>query len=141
MAASGGADAAFAVKAAEGELMPFPVREALIVEAEQALGRRLPPTFRERLTKDNGGEVATADDDWTIHPVWDPTDRRTIARTASHIVKEVDQARAWAGFPSDAIPLAINDQGDRIIVRAARDDPEVWDHETGLITPIDIDWR
>ena len=121
--------------------MPFPVSEALIVEAEHALGRRLPRLFRERLVKNNGGEVASAEDDWTIHPVWDPTDRRTIARTASHIVIEVDQARAWAGFPSDAIPLAINDEGDRIIVRAARDDPEFWDHETGLTTPIEIDWR
>jgi hypothetical protein len=120
--------------------MPFPVSEALIVEAEGALGRRLPQSFRARLSLNNGGEASSTDDDWTLHPVWDPTDRRTMARTASHIVIEVEKARAWRGFPPDGIPLAINDEGDRIIVRGEGDDLEFWDHETGRATPTTIDW-
>jgi len=120
--------------------MPFPVSEALIAEAENNLGRRLPRTFRARLLHNNGGEVSSDDDDWTLHPVWDPTDRRTIARTSSHIVIEAVEARAWPGFPSDGTPLAINDEGDRIIVRGTSDDLEFWDHETGLVRPTHIDW-
>ena len=50
-------------------LVPFPVSEQRIIEAEQALGRGLPQELRQRLMRDNGGEVIVDDDDWFLHPV------------------------------------------------------------------------
>lgn len=49
--------------------MPFPVSEQRIVEAEQGLGRTLPQGLRQRLMRNNGGEVIIEDDDWFLHPV------------------------------------------------------------------------
>jgi hypothetical protein len=68
--------------------MPFPVDVALIHEAERQLGRKLPMDLRVRLHRENGGEVRALGDMWRLFPVFDASDRRRIARTANHIVRE-----------------------------------------------------
>src|SRR5947208_1330783 len=120
--------------------MPFPVSEQRIVEAEQALGRTLPGELRLRLMRNNGGEVIVEDDDWTLHPVWDPTDRKTMGRTASHVLVETAAARSWASFPSDGVSLASDGSGDRLILRRNSDQIFLWEHETGECVPIGADW-
>ncbi|WP_237757822.1 SMI1/KNR4 family protein, partial [Anaeromyxobacter sp. PSR-1] len=65
--------------------MAYPAAESLIREAETRLGRSLPVALRNRLIKNNGGSVRTADDDWELFPVWDPTDRGTMRKTACHM--------------------------------------------------------
>src|SRR3954454_21988153 len=94
--------------------MPFPVEEARIEVAERELGRRLPPELRQRLMRDNGGEVTAMpvredqqedfDPHWDLHPVWDDSDRRRASRTASHIV--LGHGRASLMAPSHSHSMA-----------------------------------
>jgi hypothetical protein len=129
-----------------GIAVPFPVSEQHLLEEETKLGRRLPEPLRSRLSRSNGGEIACADPDWDewwrLYPVWDPTDRRTIGRTANNIVRETASLHQDLGgvFPNDAIAVGANDGGDHLIVRAGRDEIEIWDHETGGIVPAGLDW-
>jgi len=111
------------------------------MDAERQLGRSFPRPLRARLARDNGGEVEADGDDWTLHPVWDPTDRKRMARTAGHVVRETGQAREWSGFPADAVSIAANGTGDRLILRSGSDRVELWDHETGESSPVDVDGR
>ena len=117
-------------------LMPFPVSEERIIEVEQVLGRMLPRALRMRLMRDNGGEVIVEDGDWALHPVWDPTDRKTIGRTASHVLAETAAARSWASFPADGVSLASDGGGDRLILRGDSDQIFLWEHETGECVPV-----
>ena len=120
--------------------MPFAVDLNLIQEAENQLGRRLPADLRVRLSRSNGGEIGVSGDSWTIFPVWDPTNRKTMIRTSNHIIRENASARKWPGFPQEAIAIATNGSGDFLISRAEDDFIEIWDHETGQMEPVEIDW-
>ncbi len=122
--------------------MPFPVSQARIEEAEAQLGRRLPDAQRQRLLRANGGEVEAVDEDWTLYPVWDPTDRKTMGRTANHIVRENE---AWRRDWPDMLPggfLAIGDngEGDLLVIGPDRDDILLWNHETRELTPVTVNW-
>ncbi len=121
--------------------MLFPVEVALIHEAERQLGRKLPMDLRVRLHRENGGEVRALGDMWRLFPVFDASDRRRIARTANHIVRETQVARERAGFPEGAIAIAEDGGGNLLIVRAGSDEVEFWDHETGESEPVVVDWR
>ena len=118
----------------------FPVSEHLLRAAEQELGVSLLPAHRARLARNNGGEVECVDDVWQLHPVWDDTDRKRAARTASHIAHETREARRWKNFPSDGIAIAGNGTGDRLLFRRDAGVVEFWDHETGECSPVDVDW-
>jgi len=130
--------------------MPFPVEEARIEVAERELGRRLPPELRQRLMRDNGGEVTAMpvredqqedfDPHWDLHPVWDDSDRRRASRTASHIVHESAEARSWPRFPDGAIAFAFNGTGDRLVIAADFDDPLFWNHEDGTTIRVRVWW-
>lgn len=50
--------------------MAFPVHGALIEAGVQQLGRALPAGLRERLLRNNRGEISAGDEIWTLHPVW-----------------------------------------------------------------------
>ena len=125
--------------------MPFPVGEDRIEEAEGELGRRLPVVVRDRLMRDNGGEIEVhgypGDNPiWYLHPVWDATDRRRIARTANHIVRETREAHDTIGdLPAGSIVIADNGTGDLLLV-LADDDVVWWDHETAEIESVTPDW-
>jgi hypothetical protein len=121
--------------------MPLPVEVALIHEAERQLGRTLPMDLRVRLHRENGGGVRAAGDGWRLFPVFDTGDRRRIARTANHIVRETRSVRERAGFPEGAVAIAENGGGDLLILRAGSDEVEFWDHETGETEPVEVDWR
>jgi hypothetical protein len=118
----------------------FPVVEHLIEAAERELRTKLLPEHRARLARNNGGEVECEGDVWQLHPVWDDTDRKRAARTASHIVHETLEARAWKNFPPDGIAIAADGMGNVLIFRAAAGRIEYWDHETGERSPADIEW-
>ncbi len=120
--------------------MAFPVEVALIHEAERQLGRKLPMDLRVRLHRDNGGDVRAAEDDWRLFPVFDPTDRRRMTRTANHIVRETQTARASGWFPEGAIAIAENGGGDYLIIRSGSEEVEFWDHETGETEPVEVHW-
>jgi hypothetical protein len=120
--------------------MAFPVSEQRIEATERELGRRLIPEHRARLRRNNGGEVECGEDTWQLHPVWDDSDRRTIARTTSHIVHETEEAMATVSFPSDAIAIASDGCGNLLVVRFGSSRVERWDHETGECSLVVVDW-
>lgn len=131
--------------------MPFPATEERLVRAERELGRALPKDLRERLMRDNGGTVTAvpigapaesdADSSWELHPVWDDSDRKRAARTASHVVHETAEARAWSGFPGEAIAVAADGSGDRLVLLPGSDDIAHWDHETGATKNVLVSWE
>src|SRR5687767_769770 len=119
--------------------MPFPTSEEFVAESEARLGVRLPDSLRAHLLVENGGEMEVDDEDWTIFPVADTSDRKRIARSASHIVAEAANARAWRGFPPSGVAIASSGGGDFLILLPDEADPTRlaptvyrWDHETGL---------
>ena len=71
----------------------------------------------------------------------DDTDHRRLKRTCNDIVHETIMARRWDGFPMGAINIANDGSGNHLIVRAASDAIEFWDHETGESTPVHVFWR
>ena len=121
--------------------MAFPTTEMHVSAAERELGVKLPREYRERLMSRNGGELSTAGDDWQVFPVFDATSRKTAGRSAGHIVLETRSARAWEGFPEDAVAIASNGAGDLLVFMATgtpgqlNPQVQVWNHETRKCSP------
>ena len=120
--------------------MGFPVSDHFIVAAEQALERRFPTALRARLARSNGGDIATVDDDWILHPVRDDTDRKRLSRSTNDIVRETGVAREWPKFPEGGIAVASNGDGDLLVLLRDSDDLFHWHHETGGVDRVDVDW-
>lgn len=120
--------------------MPFATSEALIEVVEQSLERRLPEPLRLRLLRSNGGEVSTSDDDWILHPIRDASDRKRLARIANDIIRETEQARQWRSFPQGAIAIGANGLGDLLVIRSGSDVIERWDHRTGELQTVSVNW-
>jgi Holliday junction resolvase-like predicted endonuclease len=120
--------------------MPFPLAESYILEAESALGSPLPPRYRAALATSNGGEVETEYDTWQLHPLQDRTDRKRLARTAAHVLRETEQASKWANFPIDVIAIASNGTGDLLVLRRLdnlfEDTVYHWSHESGELVRV-----
>lgn len=118
--------------------MAFDLDPARIDAAEGLLGVRLPPEYRARMARLNGGEVHVAGEVWHLHPIFDDGDVRRLKRSASDLVHETREARAWPGFPHDAISIAADGSGNHLILIPAQPGAAVlggsvlrWDHETG----------
>jgi hypothetical protein len=122
--------------------VPFPGSEELVAAMEVRLGRRLPGAHRERLIRENGGEIRADRQNWTLYPVWDPTNRKTMGRSANHIVRENEALRNdWADMlPDGCIAIADNGGGDLLLLEPGRDDVLLWDHETGESSPVTVNW-
>ena len=125
--------------------MGLPTTDRAIRAAEDELGRRLPPSLRDRLLKNNGGGIVVrlsdeGDEYWELHPVWDPANRDTMRRSASHLAAEQGSAREWPGFPPDAVAIAQRD-GDQLVLLPGEDDPQLWFHETGDLERVEVVWN
>jgi hypothetical protein len=128
--------------------MPFPVDEKYILQAEEKLSVKFPSSYREKMLKDNGGEVETPPDAWNLYPFFDTSDKKRIKRTSNDIVRETTVAREWDNFPKEAIAIGSNGCGDRLIFIRSSDDPLKlddsvfwWDHETGNINKVANDFN
>ena len=127
--------------------MPFPVDEKFILQAEQKLSVRFPASFRERMMKDNGGEVETSPNAWQLYPFMDTSDKKRLKRTCNDITRETASARQWDSFPRDAVTVGANGCGDQLVL-IPTDDPAVlqdavfwWNHETGEIHKVADDFK
>jgi hypothetical protein len=122
--------------------MGLPTTDEAIRAAEDELGRRLPPSLRDRLLKNNGGDIVVRlsgeeDEHWELHPVWDPANRDTMQRSANHLVAEQGSARGWPRFPPDAVAITTAD-GDQLVLPPGEDDPQLWFHETGDLERVEV---
>jgi hypothetical protein len=120
--------------------MAFPGSEDLVAAAEAALGRTLPEAHRSRLIRENGGEIRAMRVTWTLFPAWDPTDRKTMGRTAGHILRENKALRRdWPdALPDRWVAIADNGGGDYLVLSPGDEVVRFWDHETGELTPVDV---
>ncbi|RZJ49849.1 MAG: SMI1/KNR4 family protein [Flavobacterium sp.] len=123
--------------------MPFPIDIKYISETEQELELIFPESFKTKMTKENGGELTTKDDDWQIFPFFDKSDHKRISRTANHIVLETKQARNWGNFPANGIAIASNGSGDFLLLLPTKENQQQlsseifsWFHETGEVRKI-----
>ncbi|MGE0607186.1 MAG: SMI1/KNR4 family protein [Pirellulales bacterium] len=121
-------------------MMAFPVEERFIVETEKKLGVRLPPDYVEKMMQENGGEFQAPPDAWVLYPILDTSDKRSLKRTCNDVVRETQSARAWTGFPEDAVAIGSNGCGDQLVLFRDKNAPSVlgdevfwWDHETGIV--------
>jgi SMI1 / KNR4 family (SUKH-1) len=116
------------------QTMPFDLAESFLLAAERELGAYLPKSYRLAMLQENGGEIETDDDDWQQYPVADTSDRKRLSRSANHILKETESCRGWARFPENALAIAGNGAGDRLVLLKQGDGfaPEVyaWLHES-----------
>ncbi|WP_439185925.1 SMI1/KNR4 family protein [Carboxylicivirga taeanensis] len=123
--------------------MPFPVEEKYIVETENEIGLKFPDSFRDKMKRENGGELIINGNDWTIHPFFDKTDRKRISRTSNHIIYETKEAKNWREFPKNAIVIGSDSYGNKLILLPKRfskkklqDIIYEWNHETGKINKV-----
>jgi hypothetical protein len=120
--------------------MALPTTELCVAAEEQTIGRRLPRAHRDRLVRENGGEIFCDGEAWQLHPVWDPSDRRTSQRSANHIARETEAARRWRGFPDGGVAVGEDGSGNRLVLLPGSDDIYRWDHETLVSEPASVTW-
>ncbi len=123
--------------------MPFPVNEEYIKQAEEKLGVEFPPSFKMKMMKDNGGELATEEDDWQLFPFFDSSDKKRLSRTSNDIVRETELAKKWPNFPPDCVAIASNGSGDFLVfkressqAKKLEDVVYFWSHETGELEQV-----
>ncbi|HEX8017686.1 MAG TPA: SMI1/KNR4 family protein [Flavobacterium sp.] len=118
--------------------MAFPIDLKYIIETERELEVEFPYEFKQKMINLNGGALITEDDDWQLYPFFDKSDKKRISRTCNHIVLETKQAKKWSGFPLNAIAIATNGCGDKLILlpldtneKKLGENIFLWFHETG----------
>ncbi|MHC4637625.1 MAG: SMI1/KNR4 family protein [Planctomycetota bacterium] len=122
--------------------MPFPVDEKYINMTEKKLGVKFPQAFRQKMMKDNGGEVETPPDAWQLYPFFDTSDKKRLKRTCNDIVRETASAKEWTGFPDGAVAIGSNGGGDQLILLPGREAGLLqeavfwWDHESGSVNKV-----
>lgn len=113
--------------------MAFPTQENIILESENAMGCKFPVSFRNKMLKENGGEIEINDEIWWLFPFYDKTNRKTISRTCNSISKETEYARTFSGFPQNVVVIAKNGCGDFLVFRKENDRLEnevyMWLHD------------
>lgn len=120
--------------------MGIPTSDECLNAAEKSLGCKLPIQLRDRLKSNNGGEIAVGAEQWQLFSVWDQSSRKSMTRSASHIVSETESARLWRGFPSNGIAIGSGTNGDLLVLFDGSSEIFMWRHETGECEPMTIDW-
>lgn len=87
-----------------------------IERLEQKLGVTLPRFYRAWIKNRNGGSLRFKDETWTIHPIFDDTDRTTARRTASHIGAETAYVRDYPTFPREGVAIAGSEERARLLL-------------------------
>lgn len=120
--------------------MPFELDERFIVAAEERLGASLPYSYRQAMRASNGGQVRAYDDVWHLHPILDTSDRKRLKRSCNDILRETEFMRDWPGWPENALAIASNGGGDRLVLlkENRRYDPTVyvWLHDTSELVAV-----
>lgn len=120
--------------------MPFDLAPSFVEAAEREIGGTLPASYVAAMRASNGGELDVLDDDWQQYPIADTSDRKRLARTANHLIKETQSLLQWPTFPKQGLAIAGNGSGDQLLLlREGNVFAEAvyhWSHETGALTKI-----
>lgn len=116
--------------------MAFPVDNKYIEETETDLKVKFPDRFKQRMIKNNGGELVTDEFEFELFPFFDKSNKKRISRTCNHIGLETKNAKEWAGFPENTIAIASDGFGNYMILQhegdgILKEDILFWNHETG----------
>src|SRR5690606_34466349 len=102
-----------------------------------------PDQFKNKMLKENVGELITDDDDWQLFPFFDKSDKKRISRTCNHIILETKNKKEWRNFPNNAIAIASNGSGNCLVLlptteneRVLGDQIFIWLHETGKVEKV-----
>jgi hypothetical protein len=120
--------------------MPFDLDVRFIAAAEEKLGASLPNSYKEAMQTSNGGAVLAFDDVWHLYPILDTSDSKRLKRSCNDILYETNLMHSWAGWPKNALAIASNGTGDRLVLLKENQlyDPAVyvWLHDTGELVPV-----
>lgn len=121
--------------------MPFPVDPSYVERAEQRLGVKFPQPYRQRILRENGGEIAIDEDGedfWELFPVCDDSDQTRLKRSWDDVVRHTERERDRPDYPDGAIAIGEDGGGNLLLLvpRSGELQPEGWDHETGETWPI-----
>lgn len=123
--------------------MPFPIERKYIEETEKELDLEFPESFKLKMEIENGGELATDEEDWFLIPFLNKADNKRISRTANHIIRETNEAKNCGNFPQNGIVIADNNSGDHLILlpeegnsKKLKNEIYQWLHETGEVTEV-----
>jgi hypothetical protein len=123
--------------------MGLPVSEERIAETEAKVGRRLPEGFRELTKKSNGGaSIRIGSTYFDVYAIWDPTDRKSMSRSANHVVRETEAIYRDLGdfLPAGGAVLASNAGGDPLI-QLPDGTLVIWSYRTHKTRPAPpVDW-
>jgi hypothetical protein len=115
--------------------MPFNLAERFINAAEDTLEATLPCFYRQAMMASNGGEICAFNDVWNLHPILDTSDRKRLSRSCNDILRETRMMRDWRGWPGNAVAIADNGAGDKLVFlkegRMYQPEVYVWLHDTG----------
>jgi hypothetical protein len=95
--------------------IPSPASEESIQEIESTLKIKFPLSYREKMLKENGGELKLKEGIFHLIPVRTSA-HETGAKTAAHDVASAtkEQKKNYT-FPNDGIAFAANDAGDHLV--------------------------
>ena len=120
--------------------MPFDLAERFIKAAEVKLGATLPYIYRRAMMASNGGEVCAYNDVWNLHPILDTSDRKRLSRSCNDILRETGVMRDWPGWPENAVAIADNGTGDKLLFlrkdQVYQPEVYVWLHDTGNLIEV-----
>jgi hypothetical protein len=91
--------------------IPSPASEEAIQETETALKIKFPPSYREKILKENGGDLKLTDGVFHLIPV----STGAHEAGAGGVVKATREQKKNYTFPSDGIAFAANDAGDHLV--------------------------
>jgi hypothetical protein len=124
--------------------MPFPLAAELIQIAEKSLAASLPSSYKAAMQRSNGGELTANDDHWEQYPIEDTSDRKRLARSCNHLIKETLALSEWPKYPPGALAIAGNGAGDQLVLlkvgKVYGNSVYAWSHETGELTKVADDF-
>jgi hypothetical protein len=120
--------------------MPFDLAPSFVEAAEREIGGTLPASYVAAMRASNGGEFDVLGDDWQQYPIADTSDRKRLARTANHMIKETQSLLQWPTFPKQGLAIAWNGSCDQLLLlregNVFAEAVDHWSHETGALTKI-----
>jgi len=123
--------------------MPFTVEDKWIDEAERRLSVKLPISYRQIISIENGGSLDILEESWELYHIWDKSDKKRLKRTCNDIVHETSVARSCEGFPQNGVAIASNGCGDELLYLPNETNQQIldetvffWSHETREIEPV-----
>lgn len=103
-----------------------PVDVKFIENTEKELSVKFPPNYRDKMKKDNGGELSSRHCEWwELFHFFDTTNRKTITKTCINIIRETKSAKKWYGLPENAIAIGTDRFGNYLFFLPKKDDPDV----------------